>query len=292
MSKKRDIAAEIMERIMSEPIPTRGQLNNPLIKEKVTKRKGQIRLSDIPLTEDRNVGGYPDDVRVWTDRQFVDYFADHYQAEIGGNYRRIYRVDCQIIQKIIHFFTLNGLEGKEWAKKFLDWAFLHQKSIIRREGHFTLNDILRVINHFYQEEVIPQVEEGVIQQDTTDVSMLEELIEADKNGKAAEIYTRFGIPIAVTFYVNIRGFKFDTVMKGTEQRLSMLAQGGVTERQQLGQILHSSIINSAYPDKFLLLDWRNKFEAQAELFYSETWWRDADYRTKVQDKYLALLLPS
>lgn len=284
--KKEDLAAEIINRIMSQPVPNEGQLKHPIEpKKRLARQDGQMTLAD--LVEKKSVT--PDDVRQWTARTFVDYFAKRFQDETGGNYRKIYKSDGQVFGQAMKFMASNGLERGEWTKKLLDWAFVRRESISVRTGHFTPQSILRMINHFYQEEVLPKVEVGEVERtDSPDASLLEEIQQADAEGRATEILARYGIPVTLTYFVRVKGIREEVAVSGVAQRLTAMAKGTPQDREQLERIAHASVIGSPYPGEFLLRDWRAIFP-EAAAFSKETWWRKSDYTGAPLPKYMGIL---
>lgn len=280
---KKDATQELINRIMNEGVPAAGQLIHPLNAAKNEKKK-QMNLNDVK----KNVG-FPSDVKAWTPKLFVDYFAQRYQEVTGANYRRVYKADIKLIQDMGDFLVSNGLERNMWTKKLLDWAMKHREEIVRLEGHFTPQEILRRINHFYQEQVLPQVEQGDIIRDTHDTILLEEIQKADADGRTTEIFNRFGIPVSATYFVKTKGFKEETVIKAVEERIKTLSSGSASDKEDLYKMLHASIVGSPYPSEFYCLDWRDKFSSYIKEHKKETWWRTNDYKGKPLPKYYSLI---
>jgi len=278
MRKKVDGTQEIIDRILSSPVPEEGRLVHPLQGTK-RKRSGQVTVNDIKADKHADIGD-------WTTKTFVDYFAVKYQDATGGNYRRVYKVDSPSFQEMLKFFGSNGLDRNVWTKKFIDWAFEHRELILRKHNYMTPQTVLRMINFFYQDEVLPKVEVGDVERDTTDTSLLQEINQAISEGKDTEVFARFGIPVAVTYLVKVRGFNYDRLVGAVEARLKYLA---ANDREQLEKIVLQSIIGSPYPDTFLMLGWRDKFALLIRSFKTESWWRDTDYKGKPLPKYEAIL---
>jgi hypothetical protein len=286
--KKEDLAQAIMDRILSTPVPSEGQLKHPIQpKAKTPGPMGaQITLGDI--TDARSHSGPPEDLMMWTTRTFVDYFACLYNDATGGNYRKIYRGDCAVFQQMMKFLASNGLEKNEWTKRLVEWAFERREAITKRHGYFTPQSILAMINHFYQDVVLPKVEEGVVERESFDMSLLEEITQADSEGRATEIYARHGIPVTVQYLVGVKNMRLEVVEKLTRDRMAMMA-ASPKMREQLERIVNASVIGSPYPAEFVCLDWRERFSDAASLFTGENWWRDADYKGRPLGKYRMLV---
>ena len=153
-----DNVKEIINRILTSPIPADGQLLHPIQSQK-RKKDGQLTLGDVPTTKERKK------IEDWNPKDFVDYFANKYQEVTGGNYRRVYRADGTAFQEMLRFFGSNGLEKNEWTKKFIDWSFSRRDVIKRKFGYFDPHTILRVINYYYQDEILPLIDGDKIQRD-------------------------------------------------------------------------------------------------------------------------------
>ena len=285
MTKELSKAEAIIQRIMAQSVPSQGQLLHPLNSVKAAKKNEskQITLADGKKAH------IPTDVSSWAPKHFVDYFAQRYQEMTGANYRKIYNVEIGTFVQIGNFLVSNGLDRNIWTKKFIDWAFRHKDEIVLKEGHFTPQEILRQINYFYQQEILPMVEKDVITRDTNDTFLLEEIQQVDSEGKAIDIFMRFGIPTTMTYFANIKGFSLDKIEQAIIQMVKRLSTGDSIEKRQLESILQASIIGSAYPPEFLGLDWRDKVADYIKLYTRETWWRSEDYKVKPLQKYYSLV---
>jgi hypothetical protein len=183
----------------------------------------------------------------------------------------------------------NGLESHEWTKQAIEWGFRKREHIKRKRGAFTPHEILSMINYFVQEEVLPKAETGAVVREMGDTSLLDEITQAMDNGKERQVFVDFGIPVTATYMVRIKGFSASVVEAGIRKLLQMLAAGGAIEREKLARIFQSSVVGSAYPDGFALLDWRDKFRSEVALYINEDWYRSSDYNCKPLPKYYALL---
>jgi len=273
-SKADDNVRDIINRILTSPIPENGQLLHPIQAQK-RKKDGQLKLDDVPTTKERKT------IEDWNPKDFVDYFANKFQEVTGGNYRRVYRADGTAFQEMLRFFGSNGLEKNEWTKKFIDWSFSKRDVIKRKFGYFDPHTILRVINYYYQDEILPLIDGNKIQRDE-ESSLLDELTEAFSSGKDIEVFEQFGIPITATYMIHIRHVNRDRLIEAIRQRLLILMQ---SNRGDAKKIFLKSIINSTYRTDFELLDWRDLYSDILKTFEAESWWRDNDYRGVPLKKY-------
>lgn len=269
-----DNVKDIINRILTSPIPADGQLLHPIQSQK-RKKEGQLTIGDVATTKERKK------VEDWNPKDFVDYFANKFQEVTGGNYRRVYRADGTAFQEMLRFFGSNGLEKNEWTKKFIDWSFSRRDVIKRKFGYFDPHSILRVINYYYQDEILPLIEGNKIQRDE-EISLLDELTEAFSSGKDIEVFEQFGIPITATYMIHIRHVDRDRLIEAIRRRLLILMQ---SNRSDAKKIFLKSIINSPYDSNFELLDWRDLYSDILKTFESESWWRDNDYRGIPLKKY-------
>ena len=279
--KPEDRAAAIIERILTEPVPDEGHLQHPIQPKK--RKTGQLTLEELTAKSE-----FPEEILIWTTRTMVDYFARRYQEVTGGNYRKIYRADQITFQELFKWMSSNGLEPKEWTKNLIDWSFGHFDSIRAKYGYFTPTAMQRMTNYWYQDVVLPSVEEGKVERNLHDTSLLEELQEADAAGKATEMFVRFGIPVTMTYILQVRDYPEDRALQAVNARLQSLLDGGAEEHEVLRRILQASVIGSPYPDTFSHRDWRETFAHYCASFHKEVWWRDADYKGRPLPKYHAL----
>lgn len=273
--KIQNTADDIINRILNSPIPQEGHLMHPLQPQKRDKKVGQVTLGDVNSKQKQ-------DTSDWNARDFVDYFANKFQETTGGNYRRVYRADGTAFQEMLRFFNSNGMEKSEWTKKFIDWAFLKRDLIQRRFGYFNPHTILRVINYFYQDEVMPLVEEEQVHRQTSDTSLIDEISEVFTKGHDIEPFTQFGIPIIATYMIHVKKNDKARLIEAVRQRLLILMKN---DRAEAKKVLLKSIINSPYPTSYELLDWRDVYSDITKHFEGESWWRDGDYRGKPLPKY-------
>jgi hypothetical protein len=275
--KPDDQIKDIINKILSSPIPDEGQLTHPIKSQK--RKAGQLTFGDVAFTKEKK------SLSEWTSKDFVDYFANKFQEVIGGNYRRVYRADGVAFQEMIRFFASNGVDQNEWTKKFIDWSFVRRDTIKRKFGYFNPNSILRVINYYYQDEILPLIDGNKIERDEK-CSLLDELTEAFSTGKDIEVFEQFGIPITATYMIRVRNVDRDRLINAIRQRLIILMQ---TNRNDAKKVFLKSIIHSPYNTDFELLDWRILYSDIVKTFESETWWRDNDYRGMPLKTYKEIL---
>jgi hypothetical protein len=281
---RENLAESIMARIMATPVPDAGKLNHP-IQPKPRAKNGQITMAEMaemlaapekPLAE-------------WNTRDFVDYFAKRFQDETGGNYRRVYKSDGATFQSIIKFMASNGLPAQEWTKQAIDWGFRNRERIMRKKRAFTPHELLDHINYFYQEEVLPKAESGLVERVMGDTSLVDEISAAMTQGKERQVFYDFGIPVTATYMVCIKGFSLEAVEAGVGKLLSALAAGGAADKEKLSRIFMASVVGSPYPEGFQLLDWRDRYARQLVPYRTEEWFRSRDYACKPLPKYYAIL---
>ena len=277
-----DPAYQIVARIMSKPVPLQSELTNPFA---ANKRKKKIMLNP----DEKKDITMPDDVLIWSSKNFVDYFAEIYKEKTGGYYKKTYASDNAIFAEIGKFFSSNGLQKQEWTKKFIDWCFNNKSIIIEKSGYLLPTSIINYLNHFYQEEVMPKVEEDTIDRSYFESSLLDEIMQVDKESKASHLFYRFGIPIAATYFLQIKGLKEDTVVKGLQFFLNTLANGDAEQKNTLSVVCERSVMKSPYPSEFNFLDWRDRYKTVISQFANENWWRDNDYKGKPLSEYNKLI---
>ena len=286
MAKKIDPSKDIIDRILSSSVPERGRLDHPIQPKKRPGTQGaQIALSDI-LKKDN---GLPDDIHVWTSREFVKFFGRQFQEKTGGNYRLTFASDGPTFNDIMNFLASNGLDKHEWTKRLIEWGFERRDEIIKREGYLTPQALRSQVNYFYQDRVIPALEQGTVERDTSDVSLLKEIQEVLTTCKPLEAFEHFGIPITMTYFVNIKKYDETKLIAAAKDRFTTLKNSGSKGRQQVERIFRRSLILSPYPPEFVSLNWREDFKEFTKSYEGENWWRSEDFHISPQAKYNALL---
>ena len=282
MKNKNDAVHKVVMHVMSMDVPPEGQLVNPFKPKRRTTQ--QVTLDE--MINKKGPAELPVSTSDWTNKNFVTYFARKYQSFIGGNYKITFASDLPLIKQIGDFFTSNGLDKNEYTKKLFDWAFDNHDQIIRKFNYLTLGSVLNSINYFYQDEVLPKIETGLVVRDTNDTSLLKEINDLQDKVKATELFAIFGIPITTTYLVKIKGYELSKVIASLNVRF---ADKKNADTIILERMFNASIINSPYPDEFLALDWRQTFHELIEFYKTESWWRDKDYKGDPLSKYNTLL---
>ena len=287
-TKNIDPAQAIIERILGEPVPSEGQLKHPLATK--PRQKGVYQhTAEVLLAQAQQRSEFPTEVAEWTTRHFVDYTAKRIQEETGGNYKKLYRADIGYIQQIQRFMASNGLAKNDWTRNFIEWCLLRRAQIVRKDGFFTIQVLPRYLNQFMQEEIMPQVERGAVSRDQFDTSLLEEIEQAVSEGKATEVVVRFGIPVAVTYFVKVKGFGQTRLIQALHERFNSMVKSGAEGHLQVSRVFQASVLGSPYPADFLALNWRVEFADLVKIFEGDSWYRPDDYKGRPLGKYDAIL---
>jgi hypothetical protein len=267
----------LIEKIMLTPVPSKGQLINPV---KSSSKTRQVSISDFKSNKN-----LPDNINDWQPKHFAIYFADKFKEKTNSNYHVNYRSDIPPISVVIKRMKSQGLNANEFTRKYIDWVFDNFIRIKKRVTIIAPATLPGFTNEFYQSIIMPMVEKQEVIRNTNDASLLDEINEAYNEGKVGEIFVRFGIPVAATYFVRKRNVKTAEIIVALEERFAKLANNNIAGKEQLSSILIASILGSPYPNDFELLEWRDLFEKYTEKFHFEDWWRDNDYKGKPLDKY-------
>jgi hypothetical protein len=135
---------------------------------------------------------------------------------------------------------------------------------------------------------MPSVEDGTLKRETSDVSLIQEIKDAESSGKHVEILKRYGAPVALTYLFKIRGAEPDDLMKHFKSYVSKMNETAAG-RAVIKEICIASINGSPYPKEFIGLNWRECSQMETSYLRSEPWWRDTDYKGVPLEKYQALL---
>jgi hypothetical protein len=260
-SKINDPTYDFVQGIYMLHVPDKSELSNPF---SANKRQRSKRI--VVKTEK----GYPEDVNSWTAKTFVDYFADEFKKNFNGFYKVTYTSDNKIINTISDFMEDNSLSKNEWTKKFIDWCFVNKEVMIKKNGHFLLMNLPSFLNRYYQDVVVSDHKTPLI-------PIYDEIEVLANAGKSKEIYSKYGIPAASTFYMQTKNIQEKDIISGLQKLFLSLSEGTIEDRKLLESIFQKSITRSPYIDDFALLDWREIFQDLADKFKDETWWRDEDY---------------
>lgn len=268
---------QMIDEIMTMPIPKPTSLRNPMAQN---KRK-------VKLSENGTIAR-PSNVADWNVRNLLDYFADCYKNTLGKQYRKAYQADQHVLHQVTAFMSSNGLDKMEWSKKLIDWGFENADRVILTQKHISPQSLLRMINYFIQEEVMPLVEDNKIERNQYDASLIDEIKEAENAGKRMEIFSRYGIPVGITYLVCCKSYDEKQIIESFSKFLNEL-QKTEEGRVRIRRMIMASVLGSPYPTEFNALDWRKTFSFVCEPFYKESWWRDIDYVGKPMSKYYPIL---
>jgi hypothetical protein len=262
LKAKKDEVYNMVSAIYYQKVPAQSELSNPFAANKRARKKPLVSKDQKELS---------DDVNEWNTKNFVDYFSKEYKTHVGGVYKVTYVSDNSIISELMSFMEENLLAKNEWTKKFIDWCFLNKESLLQKCGHFLLPNLRQFLNRFYQESVL------VSSNNQNLIDIYDEVTELDNKGRSKEIYSKYGIPIASTYFLNKRNISQNSIVTGLEQLFNNLSTGTQEQKQLLADIFQKSISRSPYLEDFVLLDWREQFKDFTEKYKEEPWYREEDY---------------
>ncbi len=264
-----DPTIDLVRKVYSKPVPLQSELTNPFNANKRRKTKS----TEIKVDE------FPDDINKWDNRTFSKYFGEQYKIHVGGFYKITFTSDNQIMQSILDFMEDNKLSKKEHAKLFLDWCFANKDVIISSQSYFLPTTIRNFLNKYYQDQIRQN-------DDTTPlIDIFSEIEELYANGRQREIYSKYGIPVASTYFINKKNFDYENVKINLFTLFETLAEGNIEQKRLLGDIFQKSIARSPYLNSMYLLDWRDTFSSLADKYKKESWWKDDDYLGKPRFDY-------
>ncbi len=130
------------------------------------------------------------------------------------------------------------------------------------------------MNYFMQEKVLNQ-------RDTNrTINIFDDVQKLASQGKTREVFAKFGIPIAATYFSKHKSINEKDMIAGINLLVDTLIKGDTEQKNMLVEIVNKSIDRSPYPESFHLVNWRDKFPILAENFNKESWWKDKDYSGK------------
>jgi hypothetical protein len=280
--KSKDVDLAIIERVLSEPVPPRGDMSNPY------KKAADGGLKQLGIRDVDRAMRFPENPDDWTLRKLVDYFEYKVKDASGLNYRGIYKSDCPSFQKYAKQFADQGLHRYLWCKELIDWAVERRAEIVKRYKYLTVQTLEHVVNEFMQEHVMPLVEEDKVERnEPPDEPFLEEIAEACAASRRLEVFGRFGIPVMVTYYVKIKGEDEEKLIEGLRNALSA-AMASPENKALVERIGVNSIVGSPYPSWMLALDWRSRLPEFVKKISVQRWWRDQDFKGRSLAKYDSL----
>jgi hypothetical protein len=260
MKTVNDPTYDFVKSIYLQHIPQQSELSNPFSANKRQRKKTlSTRSKEIPA-----------DYLQWSPKNFSDYFGTEYKRVFDGVYKITYTSDNKIINIIMEFMIENGLDKNEWTKKFIDWCFLNKGIILQRSGHFLLPELPNFLNRYYQ-DVISTNSTIALMDIFPDVKLLA------SEGKSKELFSKYGIPIACTYYATYKNISDEQLISGLRNLFNQLSKGNIQEKKLLSDIIQKSISRSPYPSSFKILEWRETFMSEISKYKTETWWRADDY---------------
>jgi len=82
----------------------------------------------------------------------------------------------------------------------------------------------------------------------------------DDKGRSKEILSKYGIPIAATYFIHHKDINFDSVVSGFTKLFEKLDSGTSEETKIFSDIMQKSISRSPYIPEFALLNCRDDFK--------------------------------
>ena len=248
-------------------VPSQSEISNPFSANKRAKKSNLLPKPAIEL---------PEDVNSWNTRTFVDYFAETYKKQFDGIYRKTYSSDCTVINEIMDFMDSNDLDIKVWTKKYIDWCFLNKENIMKKSGNFVLVTLRAYLNIYFQNSIKNKAKS------MNAIPIYEDFLNLAKEGKNMELFSVYGIPIAGSYFINIKGLDEEEMANGISKLVDQLINGSPVEQAHLSRMIQRSINRSPYIDGFKMMDWRDRFPKIRERYGNEPWWRDKDYSGDLQ----------
>jgi hypothetical protein len=271
--KKTDPTIELIRNVYKQRVPLQEELSNPFNMNKRRNKKNIPKLNVNSMSP----------VEEWDAKFFVRYFADEYKNNLGGVYKVTFASDIKLIYSIMNFMEDNNLEKNEYTKKFFDWCFENKDMVISTCGHFLLNTIKDLLNRYYQDQIISHSKQITL------IDIIDEIHEMFKNNLHREIYLKFGIPIACTYFVNHQSYELKDVIDNSRKLFMAMSKGSLPQKKALGDIFQKSISRSPYIENMLVMDWRSEFSDMTERYKKEIWWKESDYSGNSRFDYNKLL---
>ena len=260
MKTVNDPTYDFVKSIYLQHIPQQSELSNPFNSNKRQRKRTLV-------TKSKEI---PNDISTWTPKNFSDYFGAEYKRVFDGVYKITYISDNKIVNIILEFMIDNGLEKNEWTKKYIDWCFLNKSLILQRSGHFLLTELPNFLNRYYQDVINTNAA-------VTLLDIFSDVHALAAEGKSKELFSKYGIPIACTYYSSYKNINNEQLIAGLKKLMLQLSRGNAQEKKLLSDIIQKSISRSPYSENFKILDWREIFDHEISKYKSEPWWRAEDY---------------
>ena len=265
MRKQLDSTVQMVMDIYKKPVPLQSEIANPFSANKRQRKKKISVDSNHEL---------PEDVQDWNTRNFVDFYAEQYFSFFKAIYKKTYASDCTVISEIFTFFEQNNQDKLQRTKEYIEWAFINNTYVTKTSGVFLLTSLRGFMNYFMQEKILNQRDVN------RTINVYEDVHKLASQGKTKEVFAKFGIPIAATYFTNKKEINDKDMIAGIKLLIETLTQGDSEQKNMLIEIVNKSIDRSPYPESFKLTNWREKFPVLAEQFNKESWWKDRDYSGK------------
>jgi hypothetical protein len=268
MKTSKDPTLEYVKSIYMQRVPLQTELTNPFQANKRQKKK--------PVT--RATKEAPAELKDWSAKHFTDYFFTEYKKTFDGVYRVTYTSDNKIINIIFEFMEDNNLDKNESTMKFIDWCFLNRSLIMQRSGHFLLSEFPNFLNRYYQDTINTSTTSNLL-------DIYNDVKGLAKMGRSKELFAKFGIPVACTYFCKEHNISRQDFIDGLEKLFASLAKGTLEEKKLIADTFQKSISRSPYLPDFQLLDWREVFSKFTAKYKEETWWREEDYPGNPRYRY-------
>ena len=265
MRKQLDSTVQMVMDIYKKPVPLQSEIANPFSANKRQRKKKISVDSNHEL---------PEDVQDWNTRNFVDFYAEQYFSFFKAIYKKTYASDCTVISEIFTFFEQNNQDKLQRTKEYIEWAFINNTYVTKTSGVFLLTSLRGFMNYFMQEKILNQRDVN------RTINVYDDVHKLASQGTTKEVFAKFGIPIAATYFTNKKEINDKDMIAGIKLLIETLTQGDSEQKNMLIEIVNKSIDRSPYPESFKLTNWREKFPVLAEQFNKESWWKDRDYSGK------------
>jgi hypothetical protein len=265
MRKQLDSTVQMVMDIYKKPVPLQSEIANPFSANKRQRKKKVLVDSNHDL---------PENVQDWNTKHFVNFYAEQYFSFFKVLYKKTYASDCTVISEIFTFFEQNNQDKLQRTKEYIEWAFINNTYVTKTSGVFLLTSLRGFMNYFMQEKVLNQRDVN------RTINIYDDVDKLAAQGKTKEVYAKFGIPIASTYFTNKKEINEKDMLAGVKLLIETLIQGDSEQKNMLVEIVNKSIDRSPYPESFNLVNWREKFPVLAEQFNKESWWKDRDYSGK------------
>lgn len=213
----------------------------------------------------------PDDINLWSSKDFVHWFAQELQGQLNIPYIVEYSRDCSAIKKIKDQLLSVGITDQKIIKDFMSWSIKNYNRLKEDNNRFDIPVLNKFLNEFFQYVDIIDDQRSI----GFDILEKMENESTDKKSAMVSLLKQFGIPLTVQFY-KYKGFEVEKIIDGIKTRLYRFAEKDLLLLQNT---IQNSIDFSPYPNWFAFLNWRDFFTDLIDVYKikSMKWWRDIDY---------------